>query len=99
MAHVRYQARRVRLRMDRVAVFAFNYFDRESQEWTRAPDLATEQAIRETKCEVLPDTAQEVAASRVARSGILRRPRERRSDPRGAPCPRSQTATPKPSRG
>ena len=61
--------------MDRVPVYAFNYFDRASGEWMLAPDLATETAIREMAGKVMPDTAQEVSLSEVGRSGLVRRVR------------------------
>ena len=60
-------------RMDRVAVYGFRYFDRESREWTRAPDLATEHAIHEIAANVLPDTEHVVPASQVGPTGFLRR--------------------------
>lgn len=59
--------------MDRVAVYGFKYFDRESREWTRAPDLATEQAIREIAAVVLPETGQVVPVAQVGPTGLLRR--------------------------
>ena len=61
--------------MDRVPVYAFTYFDRESGEWKRAPDFATEDAIREMAANILPDSIQEVERQQVSRSGLVQRPR------------------------
>jgi len=59
--------------MDRVAVYGFKYFDRDSGAWTLAPDLATEQAIHEIAADVLPETGQVVPVAQVGPTGLLRR--------------------------
>lgn len=59
--------------MHSVPVYDFEYFDRNSGAWKRAPDSATREAIREMNVIILPETEQMVPDSRVARSGMLRR--------------------------
>lgn len=59
--------------MHSVPVYDFEYFDRNSREWKRAPDSATKEAIREMDVIILPETEKIVPDSRVARSGMLRR--------------------------
>jgi hypothetical protein len=58
--------------MDCVTVYGFNYFDRASGAWTRAPDFATAKAIGEMAGKLLEETAREVKRSDVSRSGIMR---------------------------
>lgn len=59
--------------MNTVTVYDFEYFDRDSGAWKRAPDSATKEAIREMEANLLPETEQMVHLSRVARSGMLLR--------------------------
>ena len=61
--------------MDHVTVYAFKYFDRESGKWKRAPDFATEFAIREMAANILPDSIREVERQHVSRSGLVQRTR------------------------
>jgi hypothetical protein len=58
--------------MDCLTVYGFNYFDRVSGLWTRAPDFATAKAIGEMSGTLLLETAREVRRSDVSRSGIVR---------------------------
>ena len=59
--------------MNSVPVYDFEYFDRNSGAWERAPDSATREAIREMDGIILPETEKMVPDSRVARSGMVRR--------------------------
>ncbi|MEO5677395.1 MAG: hypothetical protein ABIQ84_07595 [Usitatibacter sp.] len=58
--------------MNSVLVYDFDYFDRNSGAWQRAPDSATREAIREMDVVILPETEKMVPDSQVARSGLLR---------------------------
>ena len=75
----------LRLEMAPIAVYAFEYFDRASGQWKRAPDMATAEAIREMAGRVLANTCQEVAPAEIARSGIVRRVRSGSEFPWGYP--------------